>query len=108
MDELVRRLSEDSHPVALTLRPEATVRELKDCIERKYVHVKFTGTRGGTELGVRLDSGATDLSRANFDAQSGTIRLVGDLVLNDVPVRCVADVNLATFDGVGSLQPIAG
>lgn len=108
MDELVRQLSEGSHPVALTLRPEATVQELKECIEREYVHVKFTNTRGGTELGVRLDAGATDLSRANFDTQSGTIRLVGDLVLNDVAVRCVADVSLATFDGIGSLQPVVG
>jgi hypothetical protein len=32
-----------------------------------YVLVKFTQTRGGTELGFPLDRATTDLSEANFD-----------------------------------------
>lgn len=106
MDELVKRLSQGLHPVAVTLRPDKTVQELKDCIEREYVHIKFTGTRGGTELSVHIDKGETDLSQADFDKPSGTIHFAGNLTLNDVKVRCLADVNLETFEGVGRLEPV--
>ena len=54
-DDLVKRLSESQHPVEVSLRPEKSVDAFKDRIEQGYVHIKFTGTRGGTELGVRLD-----------------------------------------------------
>lgn len=105
-DDLVKRLSEGDHPVQLTLRPEKSASALRERIELGYVHVKFTKTRGGTELGVRLDPKAIDLSRADFENQSGTVRLVGGLTLNSVRVRCVADVELATMEGLGHLEPI--
>jgi len=67
------------------------------------VFVKFTGTRGGTELGVELDPAACDLAAADYDAPSGVIRLVGDLTLDYEPVRCTAEIDLATMEGQGSL-----
>ena len=106
MDELVKRLSEGNHPVEASLRPEKTVPALKERIDRGYVHIKFTDTRGGTELGVRLNREATDLSQADFDNQTGSVHLVGDLTLNYVKVRCVADINLETLEGQGHLEPI--
>ncbi|NJR62583.1 MAG: MbtH domain protein [Cyanobacteria bacterium CRU_2_1] len=106
MNELVQRLSEGEHPVEASLRPERTATALKESIDRGYVHIKFTNTRGGTELGVRLDRDASDLSQANFEQESGSIHLVGSLTLNYVPVRCVADLDLQTLSGQGHLEPI--
>ena len=68
-----------------------------------YVLVKFTQTRGGTELGFPLDRDATDLSGANFDEGTGTVHVEGHLILNDDPVRCIADIDLATLNGTGRL-----
>jgi hypothetical protein len=105
MDELVERLSHGEHPVEMTLRPDKTIQTLREDIERGYVHIKFTGTRGGTELGVRLDKHACDFSSVDFDAQTGRARFVGELTLNYVPVECIADVDMTTFEGTGRLRP---
>jgi len=103
---LVEKLSEGDHPVEASLRPEKTVESFKDRIEMGYVHVKFTGTRGGTELGVRLDRQATDLSQADFESQTGTVHLEGELTLDYVKVRCLADIDLRTLSGKGHLAPV--
>ena len=105
-DDLVARLSESQHPVEVSLRPEKTVEAFKDRIEQGYVHIKFTGTRGGTELGVRLDRDALSLEGADFASGRGTVHLEGGLTLNYVKVRCVADIDLATLAGQGRLQPV--
>jgi len=104
MSELVRKLSEGSHPVEVSLRPEKSAAILKECVDRKYVHIKFTNTRGGTELGVRLDPAGTDLSQADFANGTGRAKFVGNLTLDYVKVRCVADIDLATFSGDGHLE----
>lgn len=105
MDELVERLSLGSHPVELCLRPEKSPQVLSACLNRGYLHVKFTGTNGGTELGVRLDRMASEWNDTDVAALQGTIRVVGDLTLNYVPVRCTADIDLSSLSGEGSLRP---
>ena len=102
MDELVQRLAEGDHPV-ITRRAES-VTELKESIDRGYVLITFTDTRGGTELGIRLDEALTDLSGADFEQGTGTVHLAGNLTLNYVKVRCVADLDLATLEGTGHLE----
>ena len=106
MDELVQRLSTGDHSVEASLHPEKTVQAFKECIERGYVHIKFPNTRGGTELGVRLDPEATDLSQADFNNHTGSVRLVGGLTLNYVKVRSIADIELTTLEGKGHLEPV--
>ena len=103
-ESLVSRLSSGDHAVELSLRPERTAKALLQAVERGYVLVRFTQTRGGTELGVRLDSGASDTTGADFDGQQGHIHLEGDLTLDFEPVRCVADIDLATMAGHGRLS----
>src|SRR5205085_853209 len=61
---LVDRLCEGEHPVEASLRPEKSAKLLKEAIDRDYVHVKFTATRGGTEPGGRLDRDRCDFSQA--------------------------------------------
>jgi uncharacterized protein YbdZ (MbtH family) len=103
---LVERLCEGDHPVEAGLRPEKTVKLFKEAIDRNYVHIKFTKTKGGTELGVRLDREACDFSQADFDQGSGTAHVVGDLTLDYVRVRLIADIALATLEGKGHLEKV--
>jgi uncharacterized protein YbdZ (MbtH family) len=105
-DELVDRLSEGEHPVEAVLRLEKTARALKESIDRGYVHIKFTNTKGGTELGCSLDNDLSDLSQADFEAPNGAVHLVGRLTLNYVKVRCIADIDLKTLVGQGHLEPV--
>lgn len=107
MNELVQRLSQGNHPVEASLRPERTVTAFKASIDRGYVHIKFTNTQGGTDLGMQLDRAASDLTNANFEQQTGQAYLVGSLTLNYVPVKCIADIDLSTLAGTGHLEPEA-
>ena len=103
MNELVQRLSEGEHPVTVG-GPQPTLEELnKRITDMRYVFIKFTGTRGGTDLGVRVDPEATDLSQANFEQGTGSAHIEGALTLNYVKVRCIADIELATLNGTGHL-----
>ncbi|MBF2066670.1 MAG: MbtH domain protein [Calothrix sp. C42_A2020_038] len=106
MNELVQRLSQGEHPVEASLRPEKTATAFKESIDRGYVHIKFTNTKGGTDLAVRLDPKASNWSEADFEHQKGKVHLVGDLTLNYVKVRCMADIDLATLEGKGRLEPV--
>lgn len=103
MDDLVQRLAQGDHPVIVG-GPKPSLEEFKKRVEDMgYVFIKFTDTRGGTDLGVRVDKSATDLSRANFEQQTGVAHVEGSLTLNYVKVRCVADIDLKTLDGTGRL-----
>lgn len=105
-DDLVSRLSEGDHPIEVSLRPEVNIKAFKESIDRGYVHIKFTDTKGGTELGVRLDGNATDLTNGDFESRKGRVFLAGDLTLNYVKVRCIADIDLNTLAGQGHLEPV--
>jgi len=100
---LVDRLSEGDHPVEVGLRPERTAQLFKEAIDRDFVHIKFTETRGGTELGMRLDRQASDFSKADFAAATGRAYVEGTLTLDYVRVRCIADIDLSTLKGRGHL-----
>jgi hypothetical protein len=105
MNELTQRLTVDQPVVVGGSRPS-----LEDLQKRLtdigHVFIKFTQTRGGTDLGIRVDRAACDLSAADFENGTGSVHVEGTLILNGDPVRCVADVNLATLDGTGHLVPV--
>jgi uncharacterized protein YbdZ (MbtH family) len=104
---LVDRLSTGDHKIVVSQRPEPTVKALKEAIDSGYVRVKFTETQGGTELGFKVDPGASDLSGANFDEGTGKARIVGGLTLDYVKVRCIAEIDLKTLEGVGHLEKVS-
>ncbi len=104
MNDLVKRLSEGSHAVEVSLRPERTLKLFKEQLDRGHVLVKFTETRGGTELGVPLDKSRSDLTQANFEAETGKVRVCGELTLDYVPVRVVADIELPAMRWQGHLE----
>src|SRR5262247_981734 len=103
---LVDRLCEGDHPVEAGLRPEKTVKLFKEAIDRNYAHIKFTKTRGGTELGVRLDRDACDFSQADFEYGTGSVHVEGGLTLDYVKVKCIADIDLSTLEGTGHLVKV--
>ena len=105
-DDFITRLSTGDHPVELSIR-DRSPQTFRSAIEQDRVRVRFTGTRGGTELGLRLDRELTSIEKADFDAGSGNVYLVGTLTLDFVPVRCVANIDLASFSGVGHLEHIS-
>jgi hypothetical protein len=103
MDELVLHLSTGEHPATVG-GPNPSLAEFQQRVEEMgYVFIKFTDTRGGTDLGVRVDKSATDLSRASFDQHTGIAHIEGTLTLNYVKVRCLADIDLATLTGTARL-----
>jgi len=101
MNELVERLTKGDHAVAA--ERSANAAELREQIEREFVLVKFTETKGGTELGSQLDMNLTQLGDADFENATGHVHLVGNLVLNYDRVQLVADIDLATLKGKGHL-----
>ena len=106
-NELVDRLSQGDHEVSF----EGRVKELDLVLERikdGFVFIKFTGTRGGTELGINLVQDECDFSDGDFKAGTGQLHVVGTCELNYSKVKCVADVDLATREGKGHLEVIEG
>jgi uncharacterized protein YbdZ (MbtH family) len=103
---LVDKLCDGDHPVEASLRPERTVKLFKEAVDRDYLHIKFTKTRGGTELGVRLDRERCDFSNADFDGGGGMVHIEGGLTLDYVKVRCIADIDLKTLEGKGRLEKV--
>ena len=104
MSELVQHLKQGPQPVIYSRAKSAS--ELKSAIDRGYVLLKFTETRGGTELGVPLDAPACRLRDADFTVGRGCVHLEGELTLDYVRVRVLADIDVATLAGEGQLRVV--
>ncbi len=102
LNELVVRLM-NPQPVEAS-RPEKTAKALKECTDRGYVHIMFKRT--GTELGIELDIASCDFSKAYFAISTGRVHLVGYVTLNYDKCRCIVDIDLATCEGIGYLEPL--
>ena len=107
MTDLPTLLSQGNSKVTFRARRDDARTELRDAVDRGYVHVLFTETQGGTEVGFPLDAAQSDLTGAAWSRGEGTVRLAGDLNLDGAPVRCVAEIDLASLEGVGRLEPRA-
>lgn len=103
VNELVERLSKGKHEVAIGHRGES-YQEIKERIENGYIHIKFTKTKGGTELGINIDLNNTNVDKVDFNQGEGMIHIEGTANLNYNQVRCVADIDLVTRIGLGYLQ----
>lgn len=107
VESLVDRLCKGDHPVEISLRPTPSAKAFKEAIDSGYVRVKFTGTKGGTELGIQVKTEACDLEGAGFESATGRAKVVGDLTLDYTRVRCIADIDLQSLAGQGRLEKIA-
>ncbi|WP_341750095.1 MULTISPECIES: hypothetical protein [unclassified Candidatus Tisiphia] len=104
-NELVQRLSKSKHEVVIGHRDEP-YEEIKQRIEDGYIHVKFTQTRGGTELGINVDLNNTNVKELDFSTGKGMLHIEGTTNLNYDQVRCIADIDLETRKGAGFLQVV--
>lgn len=105
-ESLVDRLCAGDQPVTIALRPDPSVKAFKAAMDGGYLRVKFTNTKGGTELGFKVDKEASDMSEANFNEGTGRVRVVGSLSLDYSKVRCIANIDLQTLAGVGHLEKV--
>lgn len=105
-DDLLKRLSRQQQAVEVSLRPEKSVAALHKRIQQGHVYIRFTGTQGGTELGIKLNQESVRMEKADFAKGVGFVHLEGTLKLNYQNVRCIADVDLTTLSGQGHLQLI--
>ncbi len=103
MSDLVHRLTREQ-AVEVVVPSGDPLAQLKLAVECGYVHVNFSGTRGGTRLGVRMDPGHGGTSRADWQSGHGHLDIVGRLVLDDVPVLCRARIDVPALRGTGRLE----
>ena len=103
INELVKRLSEGKHEVVIGHRNES-YEEIKERIEDGYIHIKFTQTRGGTELGINVDLNSTNVKDLDFTKGEGLLHIEGTTNLNYNAVRLIADIDLASRKGEGYLE----
>lgn len=102
---LVARLRVGEHPVEVVLRPEPSLERFRQALDHRYVHVRFTDTAGGTEIGMALAADdAIESSGADLTAGTGTVKLAGELVLDFQPVRCHVRIDLPSLAGSGRLE----
>lgn len=103
INELVQKLSIGDHKVSMNERGE-TLLEIKERIERGFVHIKFTETKGGTELGINVDKNNSNVDKIDFDKGQGDLHLEGTTTLNYNKVRCIVNIKLETMTGKGYLK----
>lgn len=102
-NELVKRLSTGKHEVTIGNRKEPYSEIEERLTDMKYIHITFPNTKGGTELGINVDTGSCDLTKADFKKGTGKIHIEGTTNLNYCDVRCVANVDLESRKGEGCL-----
>ncbi|WHA04456.1 hypothetical protein N3Z17_04335 [Candidatus Bandiella numerosa] len=103
INELVKRLSTGKHEVTIGNREEPYSEIKERLVDMKYIHITFPNTKGGTELGINVDTDSCDLKDADFEKGVGSVHIEGTTNLNYCDVRCVADIDLKTKKGQGAL-----
>ena len=103
MNALVKHLSDGDHHVVVGGTQPSLGEFRKRVEDMGYVFIKFIDTKGGTDLGFRVDKTVVDTSKANFEQGVGTVHVEGTFTLNYVKVRCIADIELAELKGTGHL-----
>jgi len=106
INELVQRLSEGKHEVVIGQRDEP-YEEIKERIEDGYIHIKFTQTKGGTELGINVDLKSTNVKDLDFTKGEGLLHIEGTTNLNYNAVRLIADIDLVSRKGEGYLEVVS-
>jgi len=104
-NELVQKLTKEQ-PVQVIRYLDSnkpSVEKLRRATEIGYVLVKFTETKGGTELGCNVKN---EDSRCKVEWKQNQISIYGRLKLDFTPVLVHATINLDTFTGTGHVEVI--
>ena len=105
-DKLLIRLSSGKHPVEIDRIEKTDGKDIQKRIKQGYIHIRFPATKGGTVLGIALEDKECRLDNANFEGNSGSVYLEGNLTLDYVKARCIAEIDIKTKKGVGHLEPV--
>jgi uncharacterized protein YbdZ (MbtH family) len=103
---IVARLSGGNHPVELSLSTSHDLTGLRSAVRQGYLLLRFTGTRGGTELSIRIDPELSDLSALSDEDPRGKIHVAGDVTVDFQPARCRAWIDLPSLTASGHLEPV--
>ena len=110
--ELVEKLVAEDHAIEVCARDDAAEKRqaLVRAIGYDLVHVKFPHTKGGTEIGLRLQRDLCDDLDRVADPENGPerLRIVGDLTLDWVPIRVTAEFSLKSFAGTARVEKRPG
>jgi hypothetical protein len=107
MSDLVHRLTNEQ-AVEVVVPPGNACEQLKAAVDCGYIHIHFTGTRGGTWLAVRMDPSRSRMSGIDWVSGQGRLDIMGQLILDDVQVWCCASIDVSTLRGVGRLEIVGG
>jgi len=105
-EPLVDKLSKGGHPIVVTGAASQGASRFREDINAGHIRVRFTETAGGTELALRFDPNAIDLSRGDLETGTGRLRLSSELKLDGAHVKCVVEIDIAELNGNGRLEPI--
>jgi hypothetical protein len=110
--DLVKRLMDKQKVELIRYRNRETnapeEKKLVDAVARGYVLVKFSSTKGGTELGASLDttgSGKPDVGSFDYSVPS-KLTFKGRLKLDYTPLMLHATIDLTSFIGEGFVEVI--
>lgn len=105
-DSLLTRLSSGEHSIEIDRIEKTDGKDIQKRIKQGYIHIKFPATKGGTVLGITLEEKACKLDNADFERNLGSVYLEGNLILDYVKARCIAEIDLKTKKGLGHLEPV--
>jgi len=104
-NDLVKRLMKEQ-PVQVIRYHDGTkpsLDKLKRAVEVGYVLIKFTETKGGTELGCNIKN---ENPKCYAEWKEGQLVVHGRLKLDFTPLLVHATIKLDTFQGTGFVEPI--
>ena len=100
---LVQRLAGGDHRAEVRTSAEDKLAYLRDRLDVGYLHVFFPDTRGGTELGIKLESDSVKSALQQI-ASGGDVSLSGYLVLDGVEAMCRVRLRTPDLLGQGGLS----
>ncbi len=102
VSDLVKMLSEGKHEITIGHNGDS-LEDIKKRINDGFVHINFINTKGGTEIGIKVDLKNTKLSNQDISNDANLMHIEGTANLNYSEVRCIADIDLISKKGQGFL-----
>jgi hypothetical protein len=100
MRNWLAELCERPSPVQIAVRDLDPSLALQEVVERGIIPVVFTLASGETELDLAVERRAT---QSLMEGGDNTLRVSGELVLDDVPVKVDIEVALDSMGGWGQV-----
>lgn len=104
-NELVKKLMKEQtvQIIRYLENSKPSIEKLRRAVEVGYILVKFSETKGGTELGCNVKN---ENPRCSVEWKDSKIIFHGRLKLDFTPILVHATIDLTTFQGTGYVEPI--